>query len=85
MGDKRSIGEQIAEDWANGNRTDAVNAGSRSAAHATAALLFLLENHGAEDCERFGAALIRRRRSKSGNRGIFAEERKSVFRERGLK
>jgi hypothetical protein len=82
MDDKRPIGEKIAENWINGNCTDAINAGMRSGAHAAAALLYLLEYYGQEKCERFGAALIRRRRSQAGNRGMFAEERNSVFRER---
>ncbi len=62
-------GREIAENWVNGNVSDAINAGMRSGADAAAALLFLLEYHGAEECERFGTALIRRKESRRRPRG----------------
>lgn len=72
MSDKRPIGEVIAENWVNGNCTNAVTAGMRSGAHAAAALLYLLEHHGQDEMERFATRLIMRKRSEAGNRGAFA-------------
>lgn len=66
---KKGKGQTAAENWINGNCTDAINACEHNGAVAAAALLFLLENYGTEELEWFGAALIKRKESRRRFRG----------------